>query len=138
SAYINYNWVPSGDTVFTRNDAGLLVYTKTGEQSTTIILGTTNGSAIGRLFFNPRSETDAAQMYINASGSASFVRSSFEPGVFFGQRVVSTDEEIYLDGVHQATGNPDSNGVSDHSLVGFAFNNNGTVSGHREGHLGIV
>jgi hypothetical protein len=137
SAYINFNWTPSTQGVqYTLNDASVHVYTLDDTQHSINTVGTTNASAQGRLFVIHKDTSDQIQVYINSNSGV--IGGTGGPGLISGVRAASNSQSSYRNGVLQATDADVTNDLSDHPLLGFAYNNNGTPAGFIDAHLGLV
>lgn len=136
-AYINHNWVPNNSSIFLQDDASIHVYTTDDTQSNDNLVGTTNASANGRAFVLNKDSTDRAQGYLN-SNSGIQVEDEGGPGLFSVVREESSSHQLYKNGVQIGTDTDNSNGRSQHPLIGLGWNNNGTPTGFQDKHLGLV
>src|SRR5690606_12295534 len=137
SAYINFHWTPSTDGInFLQNDASVHYFTIDGEQRAENIIGTTNASSVGRIFLTHRTTSDQVRVYLNTFSSAT--GGTGGAGLVSAVRTNSANQQGYLNGSQQATDTDESNGISAHPLLGFAYNNNGTPDGFSDSHLGLV
>lgn len=136
SAYINFNWIPSSGVNFQQDDASIHIYTLDDTQHLNPIVGTTNATAHGRLFVTNKDEDDHVEVYVNSNSGAT--GGTGGAGLISGVRAASGSHQGYRNGVQQITDADASNDLSDNSLIGFAYNNNGTPTGFSDVHLGLV